>query len=220
MPRIPPFALGLCAVILTAALSTYFVVTSTARQVRHTAVEVAEAVQRTIHISPRVSVDHRTIVQTKTPVFQIVTMQQHFAHRMHWTSTWMGSTKEILIEGEFTANAGFDVKQSLQIDFDSRAKSVRVQLPEPTILAVEVNHVQSTQDPGWWNSITDADRTTVVNQFTAEARKQAESDVALLRRTREELERQLTTILAPSGLDVAFEGNTPKPVPAPMQQQD
>jgi len=205
MRRIPSFALGVSTILLTVALCTYLLLTATSRELCHTAREVAEAVQKTLHITPEVRVDERTVLQGSAPVLQMTTMQEQFEHRMHWSSTWMGSTKEILLEGEFTANAGFDLKKALQIDFDSRSHSVGVRLPEPSILSVEINHVQSTQDPGWWNQISDADRTLVLNQFTAEARKQAEHDTSLLRRTYEEMERQLTAILAPSGLNVAFE---------------
>lgn len=212
MRRIPSFALGISTILVTIALCAYLLLTATSRELRHTALDVANAVQKTLHITPKVSIDERTVFEGSSPVLKVTTMQERFEHRMHWTSTWMGSTKEILLEGEFTADAGFDLKQALKIDFDSSSRSVRVNLPQASILSVEVNHIQCTQDPGWWNRISDADRTQVLNAFDAEARKKAERDSSLLRRTREELERQLTAILAPSGLNVAFESPASSPI--------
>jgi len=206
MPHRSPihWAAALSLVIATCALCAWLFFHAAARETRQTAAGFAEAVRQALNLTPKISVDHTVIFQENTPVLELVASKQQFQHRMQWSSTWLGSTKAIDLEGTFTASVGFDLHEPFSVEFNSRKQTVVIRHPRPRILSVQLDSVKTSQDPGWWNSITDADRSEVLTRFTADARAKMEKATPLLDKTRQDLRRQLGDLLVKSGLAVEF----------------
>ncbi len=214
------FAIAICLVLVTCTLSLYFLTSATVRETRRTAASFAEAVKNTFNFTPRVTVDRTLIFRESTPVMELITNKERFEHRMQWSSTWLGSTKTIELKAFFTASAGFDLHEPFSVAFDSRKQTVRIRHPRPRILSVQLDTVIASQDaPGWWNSITDADRTEVLNRFTADARNKIETTAPALERAEANLRKQLGDLLAKSGLKVEFEETTGTPTPPPAEHR-
>lgn len=206
-------AVAVCLVIATCAVSAWLFFFTAARETRRNAADFAEAVKNTLNFTPKVIVDRTVIFQESTPVLELVSTKRRFTHRMNWKSTWLGSTKVIELTGEFTASAGFDLREPFTVEFDSRSNTVRVRHPQPRLLSVQLDSVKTSQDSGWWNAITDEDRTSVLNAFTTDARKLAETRSPLLDDARVALRHQLSDLLLKTGLKIEFEETASLPSP-------
>ena len=200
------FALALCLVIVTLTLSLFFFSSAAVRETRRTAAGFVESMKETFNFTPRVTVDRTVIIKESMPVLELVGRKQRFDHRMQWSSTRFGSTKEIVLDGVFTASAGFDLHEPFSVEFDSRKQTVLIRHPRPRILSMQLDNVKTTQDSGWLNYITDANRTEVLNKFTADARAAVEK-TPLLQETVGDLRRQLGEMLNKSGFKVEFVEN-------------
>jgi len=70
--------------------------------------------------------------------------------------TWMGSTKRVKLHGTFTAKAGFDLRQDLNVDI--RPEQIVIQLPHARILDVTQDQVEVLAfENGFWNRISGDD---------------------------------------------------------------
>jgi hypothetical protein len=205
-------ALALCLVIVTLTLSLFFFTSAAVRETRRTAVGFVESMKETFNFTPRVTVDRTVIVQESMPVLELVGRKQRFDHRMKWSSTRFGSTKEIVLDGVFTASAGFDLHEPFSVEFDSRKHTVLIRHPRPRVLSMQLENVKTSQDSGWLNYITDADRTEVLNRFTADARSAVEK-TPLLQETVGDLRKQLGEMLSKSGFKVEFKEDTTPTIP-------
>jgi len=77
---------------------------------------------------------------------------------------------------ESVAKAGYDLNQFVSINIDPHL--VTVSVSEPKILSIEATNYQIEGESGWWNSISDVDRSAALKEFTLNARKALEgSDV-------------------------------------------
>jgi len=196
-------AVALCLVIITCTLSLYFFSAGASRATRRTAAAFAESIKETFNFTPKITVDRTLVFQESKPVAELAVRKQTFEHRMQWSSTWLGSTKTIQLNGVYTASAGFDLKRPFSVDFNSRLRLVTIRYPRPGILSVQLDSINISQDEGWWNSITDADRNEVLNRFTADARAKV-AQTALLEKTEEDFQTRLRELLSKSGLTVVF----------------
>jgi hypothetical protein len=229
-----PLKWGLAIALNVVALAggVYFVTLGVTRNARETASDFATAVKETLNLTPKVSVNNTVILEASAPVLELVSTKRQFQHRMHWDSTWLGSTKSITLAGQFTASVWFDLRDEFSVNFDSRTRAVQVRLPPAKVLAVQMDSIDTQQQTGWWNAITDADRTSVINAFSAEARGAVQKSRATLTQAEENLRQQMHLLLAKSSYRVTFisaqggkeakdakdtEG-TPEPTPIPASE--
>lgn len=198
------WGIAIALIIVALACGFYFVSVGITRNARETASDFAAAVKDALNLTPKVIVNNTVVLEANTPVLELVSTKRQFAHQMHWNSTWLGSTKSIEIAGQFTASVGFDLRDEFSVNFDSKTRFVHVRLPPAKVLSVQMDSIDIRQYPGWWNSITDADRTAVVNAFSAEARSAVEKSASTLEQAEAALRQQTELLLAKSGYTVFF----------------
>lgn len=170
--------------------------------------KIAKDVSDALRFTPRVQIQNGpVVVAQRTQIRELATATQNFSHSYSWSHTWLGSTKTIVLEGEFTAKAGFDLRKPFTLSVDEKSHEVTARMPEPELLSVELRHYKIIADEdGWWNTISAQDREDALNALLVSARERERSS-GILTEAQKALDRQLEELLKKSGApSVNYEG--------------
>lgn len=208
-------AVGLCLIIAAGTLSSAWLFRSSSRETERVATAFARRALKVLNLSPEIIIDRTTLLQEHAPTLELISSKHDVKHSVNWSSTWLKSTKQITVSGQLTANVGFDLKEPLRVEFDTATQTVTITHPAPRLLALEVGTLQSSEGSGWWNSVTDADRSEALSRFTADARATLLKDPALLANARIHLHSQLTGLLEKTGMKIVFHEEDSASLPSP-----
>jgi hypothetical protein len=124
------------------------------------------------HLQPRITINNRVYVEQTTPVSELVVLSRRIEIEHEFLHTWMGSTKRVKLHGTFTAKAGFDLRQDLNVDI--RPDQIVIQLPHAQILDVAQDQVDVLAfGNGFWNRISGDDVQSELSILPQLAREKA-----------------------------------------------
>jgi hypothetical protein len=201
--RAIPRAIAITLVIATLTGAAYLlffqgpmnVITHSKNQSEQLGRTIYQGIDDILHVRPKVTVNGTTITQASADIAQLATVEKNFEHTHSFESTWLGSTKRHSIKGRFTAKAGFDLKDALQVDISSDQRDIQLTLPAARLLSLEQNHVEILQDEnGVWNKISAQERQDAINALMQGARD-AIIQTEILHDAQKSLEKQLTDII-------------------------
>jgi hypothetical protein len=155
------------------------------------------------HLQPRITINNRVYVEQTTPVSELVVLSRRIEIEHEFLHTWMGSTKRVKLHGTFTAKAGFDLRQDLNVDI--RPEQIVIQLPHAQILDVAQDQVDVLAfDNGFWNRISGDDVQSELSILPQLAREKA-AETGLSVEAERALQKQLDErIHTPQPLRVIF----------------
>jgi hypothetical protein len=170
----------------------------------------ADGVRSLFNVTPRVTINQTVVIEQSTPILEVATISRQLLVDHAWSHSWLGSTKSLHIRGTFTAKAGFDFREPFTIDITRSPLTVNARLPEPRLLSVQMDSFTVIADEdGWWNRLTEADRTAAVTTLQSLARTKAETS-GILDDVRRSAEERIKEVLERNGAPVIFE-QTKKP---------
>jgi Protein of unknown function (DUF4230) len=147
------------------------------RDVRNAIVQIAQ-------VQPRVTIKERVYFEQTTTVSELALVSQRLEVEHEFLHTWAGSSKRLRLHGTFTAKAGFDLRQEINVSVQPEAIVVR--LPHAQILGLEQNAVDVLAfENGFWNPISGADVQLELTTLDKLARERA-----IERRLPEQAERE------------------------------
>jgi Protein of unknown function (DUF4230) len=147
------------------------------RDVRNAIVQIAQ-------VQPRVTIKERVYFEQTTTVSELALVSQRLELEHEFLHTWAGSSKRLRLHGTFTAKAGFDLRQEINVSVQPEAIVVR--LPHAQILGLEQNAVDVLAfENGFWNPISGADVQLELTTLDKLARERA-----IERRLPEQAERE------------------------------
>lgn len=165
----------------------------------------ADGLRALFQVTPRVTVNETVIIEQNSPILEVATVSRPLLVDHEWTHTWLGSTKQIRVRGTFTAKAGFDLRKPFAINVTSSPLRVAAALPAPELLSMQMDSFAVLQDEsGWWNWLTEEDRTNAVTALHAVARQKAESS-GILEEARRSAEERIRELVERNGAEVTFE---------------
>jgi len=155
------------------------------------------------HLQPRITINNRIYVEQTTPVSELVVLSRRIEIEHEFLHTWMGSTKRVKLHGTFTAKAGFDLRQDLNVDI--RPEQIVIQLPHAQILDVAQDQIDVLAfDNGFWNRISGDDVQSELSILPQLAREKA-AETGLSVEAERALQKQLDErIHTPQPLRVIF----------------
>jgi hypothetical protein len=155
------------------------------------------------HLQPRITINNRIYVEQTTPVSELVVLSRRIEIEHEFLHTWMGSTKRVKLHGTFTAKAGFDLRQDLNVDI--RPEQIVIQVPHAQILDVAQDQVDVLAfDNGFWNRISGDDVQSELSILPQLAREKA-AETGLSVEAERALQKQLDErIHTPQPLRVIF----------------
>jgi hypothetical protein len=165
----------------------------------------AEGLQRIFQVTPRVTVNETVIIEQASPILEVATVCRPLLVDHEWSHTWLGSTKTIHLRGIFAAKAGYDLTKPFEIAVSSSPLSVKARLPAPQLLSMQMDSlVVLVDESGWWNRLTEEDRTNAIASLQSLARRKAEQ-TGILEEVRRGAEARIRELVERNGAVVAFD---------------
>ena len=199
-------------------IAAYVILVIIPTQLTKRSYEAAQALgedfREAFQFTPEVLVEHTIVINQQTPVLELAVMAQNFEHRYTWANKWMGSTKQIAINGRFEAKTGFDLEKKFSISLQN--DTAYVVLPEPTILSVESKGDISYRDEnGVWNWVNPEDRSKATNAFLVDARKYAEQ-ATFVQDAKKDMEERLKVLIKPHAKAMVIQYREVVELPSPQ----
>lgn len=149
----------------------------TINSVYESAKYIAKDISNYLNFTPKITVDKVTVVQKEIPILELATLElKDVKHNYVWINKWLGSEKNMQMNGYFDIKIGFDLNKNFVLNLNSN-KTAEIILPKPKVLSVELKTSNLTSENGWINKINDNDRNEVLNSFTRSMRDQANNQV-------------------------------------------
>jgi hypothetical protein len=165
----------------------------------------ADGIRSIFQVTPQVSINQTIIIEQASPILEIATVSRQMLIDHQWSHSWLGSTKTIHVRGTFTAKAGYNLKEPFTITIAHDPVRVIARLPVPRLLSVQMDSfVVVTDESGWWNRLTEEDRSQAVATLQSLARSKAESS-GILEDVRRSSEDRIREFVERNGNEVIFE---------------
>ncbi len=195
--------IGISVLMIVGGAAVYFVLVRPATQLaRSIGAEFREA----FGFTPHIVVGGVTVLEQNTPVLELATVQRDATDVYEWSNTWLGSTKKIILRGNFRAKAGFDLRDDIGDEIAEKPARITANLPMPELLSFElVGYSIVADEDGFWNKVTADERQKVFAALQQRAReKVTRSDI--LPTAKSLLEKQLNDLAArhDAKLDVRY----------------
>lgn len=130
----------------------------------------------------QVSVSASSTVCDATPIAELAVLRRNIREIVDYSRTDMGSNKRIIAEQTFVAKIGFDLSARFSATYDASNRVVTVILPEPKVLSLEASNPAPKYylvESGVINKINTDDHQQILMQLKEQARKSAESTLAV-----------------------------------------
>jgi len=136
---------------------------------------VAEVFVDLLHVRPEIREGTRVIWGQTSARTEVIVATKKIEVSYDWEHRWLGSRKVIRLTQSFELKAGFDLAKPFWIEMGPAQGEATAHLPKPEILATSpVGDVSYRDEDGWWNKVTDEDRSKALTALAGEARKQGE----------------------------------------------
>jgi hypothetical protein len=194
-------AAAISLVIITITLCISFLMHQARTGAFATAQDALNLVRQALNITPEVTVSTYVSYQKTSDILELASVSKSFPIEYVYESTFLHSTKRLVLNGEYTVKAGFDLRERFNIRVDQWTHKVHADFPAPKILSVQQNSYKVAEDEdGYWNGLTQEDQQTAVNAMNAKAREAALA-MNVIADARESLRKQLLDLAAKSGQD-------------------
>ena len=128
-----------------------------------------------LHVRPEIREGTRVIWGQTSARTEVIVATKKIEVSYDWEHCWLGSRKVIRLTQSFELKAGFDLAKPFWIEMGPAQGEATAHLPKPEILATSpVGDVSYRDEDGWWNKVTDEDRSKALTALAGEARKQGE----------------------------------------------
>ena len=195
--------MGIVAVLLfiTGIIAAYQLLFVAPKELAHA---TADGIRSLFQLTPRVTINQIVVIEQNSPILEVATVSRPLFVDHEWSHTWLGSTKSLHVRGAFTAKAGYDLKKPFEIEIIPSPLSVKARLPDPELLSLQMDSFEVLLDEsGWWNRLTEEDRTNAVITLQEIARSKAETS-GILEEVRRSAEERIRELVERNGAKVAF----------------
>ncbi len=207
--------LGICILLIITTLCAAFLMERSRIEARLVAKDALGAVESVFHVTPTVSITSSVATQISSEILELSTLDKQFQQKYTFEESFLGSTKTLVLNGDYSVKAGFDLRDRFAIQVDQKSGAIVADFPSPKILSVELKNLSVTEDQdGWWNKLQREDRAAAVNGMTAAARRSAlQSDI--LREAQNAAKHRLETYATPGKLrwQITFRATHGNPLP-------
>ena len=133
------------------------------------------AFARVFNLAPQTTITADSVVLEKSSIAELAVVARKTSTLVKHETTWLGSTKILIVRGDFIAKAGFDLNQAFRMQIDQANRHVTVDLPKPKVLSLEFKHHEILfSSPGIINKLGPEDHEAVMRAMYSKAREDAE----------------------------------------------
>jgi hypothetical protein len=175
--------LGICLVLLTVALITVGGLYSCAALADRTVDHVVAAFGQVLQVRPEVKVNQRVVFTQTAPIAELAVVTKEETVSLEFDTDYEIlshsiplTQKKLMAQAVYRIKAGFDLRQPFSVTIDPKTHLIHATMPPAKILSVEqVGDLSFQGEDAWLNKVTDAERTTILNNLHTAATTQAES---------------------------------------------
>ncbi len=164
---------------------------------------LAEAFSRKLGLSPAIVIHDWVVVEEKKPIAELalVSRDTDIEHRIK--SVLLHSEAELALRAAFRVKAGFDLRAArFALRLDPDLKRARMDLPAPRVLSLEMIHYEVITDrSGWWNRITEEEKSLAMRNMQARAKLEA-IRAGILADSRQRLDAELAEVSTRTGISI------------------
>ena len=136
---------------------------------------VAEVFVDLLHVRPEVREGTKLVWGQTSARTEVIVAAKRIEVGYDWEHRWLGSRKVIRLTQTYEVKAGFDLGKSFWVELGPGEGQATAHLPAPEILAVTpMGEVSYRDEDGWWNKVTDQDRSRALGALAGEARQAGE----------------------------------------------
>ena len=136
---------------------------------------VAEVFVDLLHVRPEVREGTKVVWGQTSARSEVIVAAKKIEVGYDWEHRWLGSRKVIRLTQTYEVKAGFDLGKSFWVEMGPGQGEATAHLPAPEILATSpVGDVSYRDEDGWWNKVTDEDRSKALTALAGEAKRQGE----------------------------------------------
>jgi hypothetical protein len=136
---------------------------------------VAEVFVDLLHVRPEVREGTKVVWGQTSARSEVIVAAKKIEVGYDWEHRWLGSRKVIRLTQTYEVKAGFDLGKSFWVEMGPGEGEATAHMPAPEILAASpVGDVSYRDEDGWWNKVTDEDRSKALSALAGEARRQGE----------------------------------------------
>ncbi len=136
---------------------------------------VAEVFVDLLHVRPEVREGTKVVWGQTSARTEVIVAAKKIEVGYDWEHRWLGSRKVIRLTQTYEVKAGFDLGKSFWVELGPGRGQATAHLPAPEILAVTpMGEVSYRDEDGWWNKVTDEDRSKALAALAGEAKRQGE----------------------------------------------
>jgi hypothetical protein len=133
------------------------------------------AFTRVFNLAPETTIKGDSVVLEKSSIAELAVVARKASTVVKYETTWLGSTKILIVRGDFIVKAGFDLNQAFRMQIDRTTRNVTVDFPNPKVLSVELKHHEIMfSSPGIINRLNPEDHEAVMRVIYSKAREDAE----------------------------------------------
>ena len=155
---------------------------------------VAEVFVDLLHVRPEIREGTKVVWGQTSARSEVIVAAKKIEVGYDWEHRWLGSRKVIRLTQSFELKAGFDLGKPFWVEVGPKEGEATAHLPAPEILAVTpVGKVSYRDEDGWWNKVTNEERSSANQSMAVEARKQGEKG-SLLEEAKEMTGSRLTDL--------------------------
>ena len=133
-----------------------------------------QAFEQLFKLTPQLTVHSGSVIMEKAAIAELAVTQRKVRTVVTYKQQWLGSTKVLIVQGDFLVKAGFDLNQSFRFSVDQATREVTVDFAKPKILSTDFKSMDVIfSSDGIINHLTPEDSQAVVQQMLAETKLQS-----------------------------------------------
>src|SRR5205823_4097625 len=106
------FGITMVAIIMALVFAYHQLWNAPKNAAVETAQTIVNGIRNAFNFTPKVSIDKTIFVQESIPILELATVSRNSIIYYSYTNQWAGSTKILVLKGNFRVKGGFDLKQN------------------------------------------------------------------------------------------------------------
>lgn len=131
-----------------------------------------EVLKDFLKLNPEITSEKTVIFGGSKGVLELAILETEVQVQHHFQARWLGSTKSLRVDAQYRAKIGYDLTKEFNVEVlgERVPTGILVKLPKPEVLSIEQTDIQLQENDGWWNRITPANRSQILQELHSAAR--------------------------------------------------
>jgi hypothetical protein len=196
----------ICLSLITTIICFAFIIQVIGKGLKDLRLEAAKRaetaialVRKLLNLTPEVSIGASVSAQKTTGILEVAFISKEFPIEYVYENKFLQRTKKLILRGQYTVKAGFDLRGRFNIEIDETSKRVHADFQGSRILSIQQNGYKVILDTdGWWNKLNQKEQELALNEMNRKA-EDAALEMQVCGEANASLHRQLLELAKTTG---------------------